>query len=461
MYSKKLESLLKRKNLRIGDRIFVVKKGKRTEGLLMPQTDLGDPDSIVIKLDNGYNVGIRYEAGVEIGKSKTREPKKILEEERFELGKLHPKHRKKLKFDKNKPTISILHTGGTIASMVDYKTGGVISRFTPEDLVQMFPELFDIANVRTRLVRNMWSEDMRFGHYQILAREIQKEVSKGVRGIIIGHGTDTMHYTSAALAFMLQDLPVPVLLVGAQRSSDRGSSDAGMNLICAAKFITGSDFAGVGICMHGNLSDDYCLVLPATKTRKCHTSRRDAFRPINDLPVAKVYYKTGEIEFLRKDYNRRSRSKLKVLDKLEEKVALLKIHPNFDPDIMDFYIQHGYKGLVLEGTGLGQTPGYHIDEFTRPNKVFLEKLRTFILNGGTVVMTSQCIWGRINMNVYDKAIDLQKIGVIPGEDMLPETAFIKLAWLLGNYPREKVKELIRKNLRGEIRERSLPETFLY
>ncbi|RLJ09279.1 MAG: Glu-tRNA(Gln) amidotransferase GatDE subunit D, partial [Candidatus Aenigmatarchaeota archaeon] len=193
MYSKHIESVFRKKKIRTGDRIFIVKKGKRIEGLLMPQSNLGDPDSVVIKLDSGYNIGIKYESGTEIGKKKKGTG---IPEKRHELGKLHPRYKKKLRYDKNKPTISIIHTGGTIASVVDYEIGGVVSRFTPEDLMQMFPELFDIANIRTRFIRNMWSEDMRFEHYKILAMEIEKEIKKGVKGIIVGHGTDTMHYTA-------------------------------------------------------------------------------------------------------------------------------------------------------------------------------------------------------------------------------------------------------------------------
>ncbi|RLJ10060.1 MAG: Glu-tRNA(Gln) amidotransferase GatDE subunit D [Candidatus Aenigmatarchaeota archaeon] len=462
MYSKKLRLILQKKKIKIGDRVRLEFDDQVLEGLLMPKPNQGDPDALVIKLDNGYNIGIKWKDGINLSKSSSEEPEIIESEAEFELGKLHPKFRKKLEYDPNKPTISILHTGGTIASVVDYNTGGVISRFTPQDLLHMFPEIFDIANIETRLVRNMWSEDMVFEHYRILAKEIEKEIRKGVRGIIIGHGTDTMHYTAAALSFIFEDLPVPVILVGAQRSSDRGSSDAGMNLICATRFIIDSDFSGVAICMHESPSDDFCFILPATKSRKCHTSRRDAFRPINDLPIARVDYKTGKIIMLRDDYKKFDpKRKPKIFNKFEKKVGLLKIHPDMDPKIMEFYIHNGYKGLVLEGTGLGHTPGYKIDEFTNGNRLFFEGLKKFIAKGGIIVMTSQCLWGRVNMNVYDKGIDLQNIGIIPGEDMLPETAYIKLAWLLGNFSIEEAKKMIRENLRGEITTRTLPETFLY
>ena len=245
--------------MKVGDFIKVKTSTLDYGGHLMPSLN---KDIIVLKLKNGYNIGI--------------------EKKRIESIKILKKHKEtkirkqKIRFNKNLPTISILHTGGTIASEVDYRTGGVIARFTPEELMAMFPELNNIANINSVFLSNMFSEDMRFKHYSIMAKAVVKEIRRGVKGIIIGHGTDTMHYTSAALSFMLENLPIPVILVGAQRSSDRPSSDAAINLICAAEFIVKTDFTGVVICMHESLNDDNCVILPACKTKKLHTSRRDA-----------------------------------------------------------------------------------------------------------------------------------------------------------------------------------------
>ena len=243
-----------------GDKVLIKTDTKSYEGTLMPNEET---DAIVIKLSNGYNIGIR--------------PDKVRELKVIEKLKPTKEAKEPLRQNKNLPKITILHTGGTIASKVDYKTGGVVARFSPEEILRMFPELRDIANIDSRLISNMFSEDMRFAHYSLMAKEIEKEIQKGVCGIILTHGTDTMTYTSAALAFMFEGLPIPVVLVGAQRSSDRGSSDAAVNLLCAAEFIAKTDFAGVAICMHENMSDNSCVILPATKTKKLHTSRRDAF----------------------------------------------------------------------------------------------------------------------------------------------------------------------------------------
>ena len=347
-----------------------------------------------------------------------------------------------------------MHTGGTIASKVDYKTGGVVAAFTAEDILSMFPELNDIANIKSHLVSNMMSEDMRFMHYKKISDAIVKEIKSGVDGIIIGHGTDTLALTSAALAFIFENLPIPVILVGSQRSTDRGSTDGAMNLICAAEFIAKTDFVGVAVCMHESTADNNCLIMPACKTRKMHTSRRDAFKVINDKAIARINYETKKIDFL-KEYTKKSDKKLIVKDKFEDKVAIIKTYPNIFPDLIEALTKKKYKGLVLEGTGIGQAPT-NIKE-NIPNYNALKK---FITSNGVVVLTSQCIFGRVHKDIYVNCRRLSNIGVIFGQDMLTETAFVKLAWLLGNHKKDEVKELMVKNLRGEINERLMKDEFL-
>ena len=428
-----------------GDKVKVITKDETIEGILMPNQET---DSVVIKLDNGYNVGIE--------KNKI---KKIDIVEGYK--QKNQKKEKKSVFDKKLPTISILHTGGTIASKVDYRTGGIVPRFGPEDLIEMFPELTKIANFDSKLISNMWSDDLRFKHFDIIAKAIEKEVKKGVDGIIIGIGTDNLAVASAALAFVVEQTPIPIIFVGAQRSSDRGSSDAAMNLICTAKFITKTDFAGVAICMHENMDDKPSAIMPACKTRKLHASRRDAFKVVNDTIIARIDYETKKIEFIKKDYIKKDKkTKLVIKPKFEEKVSLLKVHVNMFPEQFEFF--KGYKGLIIEGTGLGQAPVGTQHELCKTlHKKNLNAIASLIKKGTIVVMTSQTLFGRVQMHVYSNAIDLVNAGVIPGEDMLPETAFIKLAWLLGNYKnKEQIKELIGINLRGEINDRIEPDEFL-
>ncbi len=387
-----------------GDIVLVKTKDKELKGILMPNEET---NAVVIKLDNGYNIGIEKENIKEMKVIEVYKEKKIKKE-------------KKIGHDKNKPLIYILHTGGTIASKVDYRTGGVVARFSPEEIINMFPELKEIANIRTELISNMMSEDMNFTDYQKIIATIKKYLGK-CDGIIIGHGTDTLAYTSAALAFAIENPPIPILLVGSQRSTDRGSTDGAMNLICAAYFITKSDFRGVAICMHNSTNDDKCAILPPTKTRKMHTSRRDAFKPINDTAIALVNYENKKIEFL-KGYDKRGDKKEVVIkDKFSSDVGLFKTHTNMKNELFEFFAKN-YKAFVIEGTGLGHAP----TNLGKTNLKNYETLKKFIKNGGIVAITSQCLYGRVHPNVYTNLRRLSDIGCIFCEDMLPETAFIKL-----------------------------------
>ncbi|MCD6367856.1 MAG: Glu-tRNA(Gln) amidotransferase subunit GatD [Candidatus Aenigmarchaeota archaeon] len=410
--------------MEVGDRIEVIRNGKKYEGTLMPRIS-GNEDIIIIKLDNGYNVGIKPDKIKLVSKRVLKKRKKV----------------KRVKKDPNKPTIVILGMGGTIASKIDYVTGAVTPLFSPEDIVENVPELKEISNIEGREIDRKLSENVDFDDYEKLVKEIKKEMKRKVKGIIITHGTDTLHYTASALSFAIENPPLPIILVGSQRSSDRASSDGPMNLICAAQFITKTDFKGVAISMHASESDDYCHILPPCKTRKMHSSKRDAFKTVNSKPIAKVY-PDGRVEFIDKPKESNIPTTT-IKGKFERKVALLKVYPNMDPKIVDFFTKNKYKGIVLEGTGMGHAP-----------IKILEPLKKFLKNG-IVVMTTQCLNGRVNMNVYSTGRLLQDIGVVSGEDMLPEVAYIKLSWLLANYKsRKKVEELLKKNLRGEINERS-------
>ncbi|MBI4053357.1 MAG: Glu-tRNA(Gln) amidotransferase subunit GatD [Candidatus Diapherotrites archaeon] len=433
-----VKDLLKKHGLKESDLVEIASGKTVLKGTIIPSKN---PEILELKLSSGYNAGIiakeisgikKLGEGKSVSKAKTQSfPQKP-----------------------GLPRIAILHTGGTIASRVDYRTGAVFSSFQTEDLLTMFSELHAIANISSEHLSNMWSEDMRFDHYKIMAKAVEKEVKKGVDGIIIAHGTDTMHYSSAALAFALENVPVPVILVGAQRSSDRGSSDAAMNLVCAATFMAKTDFAGVAICMHHSASDDSCAILPACKTRKMHTSRRDAFKAVNGKPIALVDFRSRNVEFIEKNFAKKGAGKLAVKDKFEEKTGILKAHTNMFAEEIDFYRKQKYKGLILEGFALGQFPIAAPNPQAKKNLEVKKALEKLIKSGCVVVMASQCIFGRVHMHVYDKAVDLQNMGVVPAEDMTSETAFIKLAWLLGNYPKKEVAALVGKNLRGEISDRT-------
>ena len=391
-------------------------KGRIFEGIAMPSEG-----RLVLKLDNGYNVGFYdYE---------------VLEVKDVETFQLTPP---KLERNPELPDVKVISTGGTIASRVDYKTGAVTSQFTAEEIVADIPELSEICNIDAELLFNILSENMKAEHWIKLAREIYKSLKEDYAGVIVTHGTDTMHYTSSAISFMLRT-PKPVIFVGAQRSSDRPSSDAAVNMICSAHAAT-SDLGEVAVVMHATTSDDYCYIHRGVKVRKNHTSRRDAFQSVNYPPLGKVWT-DGKIEWIAERFKRGERE-LILRDRIEEKVVLIKFHPNLPPDIMEFFYNKGYRGFVLEGTGLGHVSTDWIDTIKR------------IAEDSVVVMTSQCLWGRICDRVYDTGRYLLKAGVIEGEDMLPEVALTKLMWLLGNYDLEEAKKLVKANLVGEINERT-------
>jgi len=440
LYSPEIESLLKSKKIKVGDRLRIVKKKVSYEGILMPRIELGDPSCLVIKLDNGYNIGIKFEKEVKI--------KKIGRGRAIKFRAAGIKAAK----DPTKPTVSILGCGGTIAARVEYTTGAVFPAFSPGDLLLSFPELKEVANIKGRKLFDLLSEDMTPAHWRIIAREVAKEII-GSDGIVLMHGTDTLHYTSAALSFMLQNLPVPVVLVGAQRSSDRGSSDNAMNLLSGVITAAKSDIADVGVCVHGSKSDDFCFVHQGTKVRKLHTSGRDAFQSVNVLPFAKVWYLEKKIEYLRDDFNKRDKRKVKVDDNINPNVGLIYIHPGIKPEFIDD-LSRFYEGVVLAVTGIGNVPANPFeDKFA---KSVVPSIKNLIASGIPVVVAPQTLYGRINMNIYSAGRLLNETGVI-GQycDWLPETAWVKLMWVLGHTKNmDKVKEMMLKNYAGEISERS-------
>jgi glutamyl-tRNA(Gln) amidotransferase subunit D len=417
---------------KIGDKVKISTDQDEMTGILMPE----EKGSIIIKLDSGYNIGISKEKVKQIVVISTQ--------------KVKTQSDKPLPKKKGLKNIIILHTGGTIASKVDYETGGVTASFSAAELVTMVPELKEIANIDCDLVANMMSEDMRFSDYQKIIKSIKKYMDS-VDGIIIGHGTDTIAYTAAAFSFVFENPTIPIILVGSQRSSDRGSSDAAMNLICAAEYIANTDYKGVALCMHGSTDDDECVILPGTKTRKLHSSRRDAFKAVNDTPLAIVDYKTRKIKKLKSWTNKQGNTTIK--DKFSKDVGLLKTHPNMKPELFDFYTKT-YKGIIIEATGLGQAPTN-----LGINEKNYETLSKFIKKGGIVGITTQTIFGRVHPFIYKNCRRLHEIGCIFCQDMLPETAYIKLSWLLGNFTDEEARILLPMNLRGEIKERLLDEDY--
>ncbi|MCZ2809189.1 MAG: Glu-tRNA(Gln) amidotransferase subunit GatD [Candidatus Bathyarchaeota archaeon] len=429
--------LLKKAEAEIGDVIRVTKNGENWEGILIPRSEFGDEKHIILKLKSGYNVGVHIDSTTQV--MKVGEGVKPA----FTPPPL-PKQKKGL------PKVAIVSTGGTIASRVDYRTGGVRSALSASDLYSVVPELSDIAVVDTEILFSIFSENITAKHWIETAKTVAKHIKNGVAGVVVAHGTDTLGYTAAALSFALQDLPVPVIMVASQRSADRPSSDAATNLVGAVEAAAAAPFAEVVVAMHETVSDTSIVFHRGTKVRKCHTSRRDTFKSINASPLARI--EDDKIRMLTKNYRKRDSSrKLKLKQKFEEKVAFVKAHPDLNPEMIDWYVEKGYRGIILEGTGLG-----HVGDYC------FSAIQEAIEKGVVVAMTSQCIWGRLNMNVYDQGRDLLAMGVLSLDDMLPETAFVKLRWVLGQTTEtEEAKKLLMENIANEYSPRTLHEEIGY
>ncbi|NWG11505.1 Glu-tRNA(Gln) amidotransferase subunit GatD, partial [Candidatus Bathyarchaeota archaeon] len=382
---------IKKAEVEIGDVIRIKKNEEVYEGILIPSSEYSDEKHIIIKLKSGYNIGVRITSNTTIEKiGKGAKP----------TFKPPPPPQQSTEL----PKVTILSTGGTIASRVDYRTGAVRPALTASDLYSVVPELATIARIDAQILLSLFSENITPKHWTQIAEAIAKQTAEGAEGIVIAHGTDTLGYTAAALSFALQNLPIPVILVGSQRSADRPSSDAATNLIGAVTAAAKAPFAEIAVAMHETPSDTSIAIHKATKVRKCHTSKRDAFKSINTQPLAKI--ENQKITMQTEDYKKRDPTrKLTLKPEFNEKVALVKFYPSMNPATINWYVEHNYKGIVLEGTGLGHVGKYCFDA-----------IKNAIQHNVLVAMTSQCIWGRVNMNVYDSGRALLAIGVIRLED---------------------------------------------
>lgn len=416
-----------------GDKVLLQTDNGNFEGILLPRPALLSQDITVLKLSTGYNIGIE---------TKRIKKRKILQE--YQTPTVQ---REKIPHNPELPTVAILSTGGTIASRVDYRTGGVYADYSADDFVRMCPELAKIANIKAVKIMSIMSEDAIAEDWKAMAQAVLENLDK-VNGIVITQGTDTMHFTSSALSFLLENLNKPVIITGAQRSIDRGSSDAFMNLICSVKAAAEWNGACVAICMHGTISDDYCFLLRGTKVRKMHTSRRDAFRAINDEPLARVY--TDKIEVTNENYPRRNDGKT-TLRELDNKAAMITVTPDMDPGVIDYHVKNKIRALVINATALGHIP-------INREKSLGPSLKKAIKAGVLVVVCSQSLYGRVNPYVYTNLRKVSMdVGAIYLEDMLPETAYIKLMIAL---KQKNPTEFMKKNIAGEYTARELDDAFL-
>ena len=428
--------LLKKYNTRVWGQATIETSRGTFEGTVLPRSENDDDQHIVLKIITGYNIGIDVKTVKTMKETGYKKANYKIPEKEFPVTPGLPK-------------VKLFGTGGTIASRLDYRTGAVIPAFSPGELYGAVPELADICNLETEKLFAVFSENMGPKQYIALAKAIGREIENGIDGIVIGHGTDTLHHTGAALTFMCQNLPVPVVLVGSQRSSDRPSSDAALNLMHAMKAAGQSDIAEVMVCMFGPTSDEYGLQHKGTRVRKMHSSYRSTFRTIGDTPLAMINRK--EITPIHKTFNKRRQDNNVVIKPyFSDKVTMLYYYPGMKPDTLDALVDAGYKGIVIVGTGLG-----HV------NKELYPAIERAHAKGVHMYMTLQTIWGYVHMFVYDTGRDMMAKGIIPAGNMLPEVAFVKLGWVLGQTDDpEEVKRLMLTPVNDEITEREPYNVYL-
>ena len=399
----------------VHDRVRIETRDMIYEGLILPKHNFSEEDIIILKLDNGYNIGVSTEDAkmTLISKAEKNDAVDYIKKENNEL-----------------PDISILGTGGTIASFVDYKTGAVSPAITAEQLVNSVKALDEVANVSAEPLFSLASEDMKPEHWEGMANKIKEMHDKKNHGIVIGHGTDTMSYSAAALSFQLPEISNPVVFTGAQRSPDRPSSDAHLNLVGAAKTAM-SDLGEIGIAMHETTDDENVAIWRGNRTRKAHSSKRNAFRSPNEGPLGIV---KDKIEWKRKYRSTVESTKIKA--GFDDNIGMIWSHPGLKVNDWENSVSNK-NGVVIAGTGLGHINSELLDVIEKTSKDI------------PVAMSSQCLSGSTNLNVYRNGRKLLERGVVETYDMSPETALVKMMWL-SKHHQENVRTMMGENLVGEI-----------
>lgn len=395
-------------------------------GLALPSSE---KNIITIKLENGYNISFpeSYVENFEvIDDLPIDEADEIIVESQ----------------DENLPLVYLIHTGGTIASKVDYATGAVTARFDPHELLDAVPELRKIARIRALKLGNMWSDDIRPRHWNRMLKATEEAFAEGAVGCVITHGTDTLHISAAAMSYGWSGRggrpPGRIVLTGSQRSPDRGSSDASENLIAAVYWAangplpTGYRDASV-VVLHAESSDGRCTVLPGSSCRKYHSTRRDAFKSINQNPIAVIDIDKDEISISVEPevHDARIEALSPLLFDENIRIAQFICDGHLQPELVNSAIENKFDALLFHGTGLGHLPISDPEGDSIENAKLRLILEDFCAEDGIAVVVAQTINGPINLNVYSKGREQQEIGIIGhGSLCPPESALIKLHHLL-------------------------------
>lgn len=415
--------------LPMGRRVEVTGDDGRTWfGTVVPAHDLSGERILQVKLESGYNVGVR-----------------IGPRTRYRLFEEAPSAAKPSRGPPaptaadGDPWVALLTTGGTIASRVDYETGGVRPVREEREVLAFYPELEHAGRVRILPVFDRLSEEIVPDDWVVLAGKVVDAFAAGATGVVVAHGTDTLGFTASALSFLLADLPGPVVLVGAQRSPDRPSSDGASNLRASVDVARDRRLGEVVVVMHAGLSDTRFAIHRGSWVRKMHSSRRDAFESRNGPPIGHVTEQGVE---LGGPTRAPVAGPARVDGPIDTAAGLLWFYPGLSVEQASAFVAP-LRGVVLAGTGLGHVASRHV-----------AWIRSAVGRGVTVVMTTQCLGGTVDPYVYATGRRLLEAGVVFLDDLLPETAYTKLAWALGHAKEPgRVAELLREDRAGEFVDR--------
>lgn len=329
-----------------------------------------------------------------------------------------------------RPRISLLATGGTIASMESQH--GLIPALTAEAILDACPWLTEGIDVRASDVFMLDSSNIQPEEWELLAKAV-REAAKESDGIVITHGTDTLAYSASALSFMLQGLSVPLVFTGSQLPLAHPLSDAPSNLREAFQVALHAQ-PGVYVAFHHK-------VLYGTRAVKLRTISFDAFDSINAPAVG--YFDADGLHMQANPIPCEARAKGIPNEedaRIDPRVFLLKLMPGTDPEIFDHIIAAGYKGLVIEAFGLG---GVH---YIRRN--LLDSLDLLAKHQILTLVTTQCLYEKADFSLYEVGRHVLRQCVYGAQDMTTEAALTKLMWVLGD--KEKRLPLLSRCLAHEM-----------
>ena len=331
-----------------------------------------------------------------------------------------------------KPKICILFAGGTIGMIRNKETGALQPANNADEITALIPEIKKYLEIDFKFLFNIDSSNMGPAYWTKIAEAIKRYYSK-YDGFVVIQGTDTMAYTASALSFSFQDLDKPIILTGSLIPLGEIGADARNNLIYAC-LTAAEDFAEVAIVFANR-------IIRGVRAKKHHESFVDVFHSPNYPYLGEL----GRPTVIGKWCKKRAKRKLKFQSKFEPKVALLKMFPGFDPEILEKSMERGVKGIIIEGFGPGNVPFLENSIIPKIEKARKKKI--------PVVIANQLEKGITNLDSYEAGRYAKDAGAISSADMTTEATLTKLMWVLAQTKDlKKIKKIMESNLTGELRE---------